>query len=54
MILSFALLTVICAAAVAALFLTMWLDGDALAAGVLGVTLMPLLVLAIVALRVAL
>ncbi len=54
MILVFALLAVVCAVVVAALFLTMWLDGDALATAVLGVTLAPLLVLAILAVRVAL
>jgi hypothetical protein len=52
-ILSFALIAIVCAVAVAALFLTMWLDGDTLATAVLGVALMPLLVLAIVAVQVA-
>ena len=53
-ILSFALLTVVCAVVVAALFLTMWLEEDTLVTAVLGVVLMPLLVLAILAVRVAL
>ena len=54
MILTFAFLTVLCAMVVAALFITMWADGDTLATAVLGVTLAPLLVLAILAVRVAL
>ncbi len=54
MILTFALLTVLCAVVVASLFLTMWFDGDILATAVLGATLAPLLVLAILALREAL
>jgi tRNA pseudouridine-54 N-methylase len=53
-ILSFALLTVVCAVVVAALFLTLWLEEDTLVTAVLGVVLMPLLVLAILAVRVAL
>jgi Flp pilus assembly protein TadB len=53
-ILTFALLTVLCAMVVAALFLTMWLEEDTLGTAVLGVVLMPLLVLAILAVRVAL
>jgi Na+/H+ antiporter NhaA len=53
-ILTFALLSDLCALVVAALFLTMWLDGDTLAAAVLGAALTPLLVLAILAVRVAL
>ena len=54
MILAFALLTVLCATVVAALFMTMWTDGDTLATVVLRVALAPLLILAILAVRVAL
>jgi hypothetical protein len=53
-ILTFALFTVLCVTVVATLFLTMWADGHTLATAVLGGTLAPLLVLSILALRVAL
>jgi hypothetical protein len=50
-ILLFVLETVLCAAAVAVLFVVSWREGYAPATTVLGVTLLPLLVLAIVAVR---
>ena len=45
----FALVTSLCAAVVAVLFVTMWLDGDAVATAALAVALLPVLVLTMLA-----
>ena len=50
----FALATSLCAAAAAFLFVTMWLDGDAVGTVWLAFGLLPLLVLTIMAWRAAL
>ncbi len=50
----FALVVTLCAAVVAALFVTMWLDGDRVATAALAFALLPTLVLAMMAWREAL
>lgn len=50
----FALVVSLCAATVAALFVTMWRDGDPVAAAALAFALLPVLVLTIMAWRAAL
>ena len=50
----FALVDSLCAAAVAALFVSMWRDGDPVAAAALAFALLPMLVLTIMAWRAAL
>jgi len=50
----FALVVSLCAATVATLFTIMWRDGDPVAATVLGFALLPVLILTIMAWRVAL
>ena len=50
----FALVVSLCAATVAALFVTMWRDGDPVAAAALAFALLPVLVLAIMAWRAVL
>jgi len=50
----FALVVSLCAATVAALFVTMWHDGDPVAAAALAFALLPMLVLTIIAWRAAL
>jgi hypothetical protein len=50
----FALVVSLCAATVAALFITMWRDGDPVAAAALAFALLPVLVLTIMAWRAAL
>ncbi len=50
----FALVVSLCAAVMAGLFLTMWLDGDAVTTTALVVALLPVLVLAMMAWREAL
>jgi hypothetical protein len=45
----FAVVTSLCAAVVAVLFVTMWLDGDGVAAGAMAFALLPVLVLAMMA-----
>ncbi len=45
----FALVASLCAAVVAVLFVTMWLDGDGAATAALAVALFPVLVLAMMA-----
>ena len=45
----FALVVSLCAAVVAALFVTMWLDGDAISTAALVVALFPVLILAMMA-----
>ena len=45
----FALVTSLCAAVVAALFVTMWRDGDSITTTALAVALLPVLVLAMIA-----
>jgi hypothetical protein len=45
----FALVASLCAAVVAALFVIMWLDGDAIATAALVVALFPVLILAMMA-----
>ena len=54
MSLLFALVVSLCAATVAALFITMWRDEDLVAAAALAFALLPMLVLTIVAWRAAL
>ena len=54
MSLLFALIVSLCAATVAALFITMWLDGDLVAATALALALLPVLILTIMAWRAAL
>lgn len=54
MIVLFALVISLCAAVVAALFVTMWLDGDSIATTALAVALLPVLVLSVMAWREAL
>ena len=54
MIVLFALVTSLCAAVVAALFVTMWRDGDGIATTALAVALLPVLVLSVMAWREAL
>ena len=49
----FALVTSLCAVVVAALFITMWRDGDAVAAAALAFALVPVMVLAMLAWQVA-
>ena len=49
MSLLFALVVSLCAATTAALFVTMWLDGDAIATAALVVALFPVLILAMMA-----
>jgi hypothetical protein len=49
MSLLFALVVTLCAAVVAALFVTMWLDGDSVATAALAFALFPTLVLAMMA-----
>jgi hypothetical protein len=50
----FALVVSLCAATVAALFVSMWRDGDPVAAAALAFALLPVLILAIMAWRAAL
>jgi hypothetical protein len=50
----FALIVSLCAATVAALFITMWRDGDPVAATALALALLPVLILTIMAWRAAL
>ena len=50
----FVLVTSLCAATVAALFVSMWRDGDPVAAAALAFALLPMLVLTIMAWRAAL
>jgi hypothetical protein len=50
----FALVVSLCAATVAALFITMWRDGDPVAATALALALLPVLILTIMAWRAAL
>ena len=50
----FALVVSVCAATVAALFVTMWRDGDPVAAAALAFALLPVLILTIMAWRAAL
>jgi hypothetical protein len=50
----FALVTSLCTAVVAVLFVTMWLDGDSVTTTALAVALLPLLVLTMMAWREAL
>jgi hypothetical protein len=50
----FALVTSLCAAVVAVLFVTMWLDGDSVTTTALAVALLPMLVLTMMAWREAL
>jgi len=50
----FALVVSLCAVTVAALFLTMWRDGDPVSATALAIALLPMLILTIMALRAAL
>jgi hypothetical protein len=50
----FALVVSLCAATVAALFITMWRDGDPVAAAALAFALLPVLILTIMAWRAAL
>ena len=50
----FALVVSLCAATVAALFVTMWRDGDPVAAAALAFTLLPVLILTILAWRAVL
>ena len=50
----FALVATLCAAVVAVLFVTMWLDGDGIATAAMAYALLPVLVLAILAWREAL
>ncbi len=45
----FARVVALCAAVVAALFMVMWLDGDAIATAAMAVALFPMLVLAMMA-----
>ena len=45
----FALVTSLCAAVVAVLFVTMWLDGDGVTTTALAVALLPMLVLTMMA-----
>ncbi len=54
MILAFVAETVLCAAAVGVLFVLTWREGYTPATALLGVALLPLLILAIVVVRVAL
>ena len=54
MSLLFALVVSMCAATVAALFITIWRDGDPVAATALAFALLPVLVLAIMAWRAVL
>ena len=54
MIVLFALVTSLCAAVLAALFVTMWRDGDSIATTALAVALLPVLVLSVMAWREAL
>ena len=54
MSLLFALVVSLCTATVAALFVTMWRDGDPVAAAALAFALLPVLVLTIMAWRAAL
>ena len=49
MSLLFALVVSLCAAVVAALFVTMWLDGDVIATAALAYALFPVLVLTMLA-----
>ncbi len=49
MSLLFALVVTLCAAVVAALFVTLWLDGDVIATATLAYALLPVLVLAMLA-----
>jgi hypothetical protein len=50
----FALVVSLCAATVAGLFITMWRDGDPVAATALALALLPVLILTIMAWRAAL
>ncbi len=50
----FALVTSLCAAVVAVLFVTMWFDGDSVSTTALAVALLPVLVLTMMAWREAL
>ena len=50
----FALVVSLCAATVAALFISMWRDGDPVAVAALAFALLPMLVLTIMAWRAAL
>jgi hypothetical protein len=50
----FALVVTLCAAVAAALFVTMWLEGDPVATGAIAFALLPTLVLAMMAWREAL
>ena len=50
----FALVVSLCAATVAALFVSMWRDGDPVAAAALAFALLPVLILTILAWRAAL
>jgi hypothetical protein len=50
----FALVVSLCAATVATLFITMWRDGDPVAATALAFALLPVLILTIMAWRAAL
>jgi len=50
----FALVTSLCVAVVAVLFVTMWLDGDSVTTTALAVALLPMLVLTMMAWREAL
>ena len=54
MIVIFALVTSLCVAVVAVLFVTMWLDGDSVTTTALAVALLPMLVLTMMARREAL
>ncbi len=54
MSLLFAVVVSLCAATVAALFVTMWHDGDPVAAAALAFALLPMLVLTIIAWRAVL
>ena len=53
-LLLFALVVSMCAATVAALFVTMWRDGDPVGAAVLALALLPVLILTILAWRAVL
>ncbi len=50
----FAFVVSLCAATIATLFITMWRDGDPVAATALALTLLPVLILTIMAWRAAL
>ncbi len=50
----FALVVTLCAATVVALFVSMWRDGDPVAAAALAFALLPVLILTILAWRAAL